>query len=52
MLRRGCFGTSAQDHPNGSNIFLIAVQQSDGTAYGGITGGDASTNSNAEWPIA
>jgi alpha-tubulin suppressor-like RCC1 family protein len=51
-VERGCFGTSAQDHPNGSNIFLIAVQNSDGSAYGGISGGDSANDSNGEWPIA
>jgi len=49
-LQRGCFGTTAQDHPNGSNIFLIAVQLGGGPAGG--ASGDAATADNNEWPIA
>ena len=49
-LERGCFGTTVKNHPNQSNIFLIATQQ--GGNYGGITGGDASTSQNGEFPIA
>lgn len=48
-LERGCFGTSAQDHPVGSNVFLIAVQLGSGPAQ--PSGTDNATD-NEEWPVA
>ena len=50
FLERGCFGTSAKNHPNGSNIFMIAVQQGNGGSPA-PSGTDSSAN-NGEWPIA
>ncbi|AFK66407.1 hypothetical protein SWPG_00160 [Synechococcus phage S-CBM2] len=50
FLERGCFGTTARNHPTGSNVFLIAVQMGNGGTP--APSGTDSSAQNGEWPIA